>query len=152
MRRFRPQTTSMFIVYVQSPEFRFMEEWRFTDFSGIQDETRMIPYLDPFRHREYQIPTIRRYAPVVLEIPYNSQQHNQIFSAWNNYENQALEIIIEPVVGCQIQNEETSLGYVHKLSGCIWNRCETLKVARAENDIVKLQIGFTFTNAEEVTI
>ena len=152
MRRNRPQTSSMFLVYIQGTEFNFMDGWRFTDFSGIKDETRMIPYLDPFRHREFEIPTIRKYQPVMLAMPYNAAQHDKIFTSWNTYENQPLEIIIEPVQCGNISNEDVSLGYIHRLTGAIWNKCETVNVARSENNIVKLEIGFTFTKAEETAI
>lgn len=152
MRRSRPQTSSMYIVSVEGVEFDYFNNFRFTFFSGIKDETKMIPYESPFLHREFSIPTTRRYMPVELSMPYSADEHNTIFNAWNSYENQPLTIIIEPVIGCQVSGEETSKGYVHKMTGCIWNKCETADVDRENNKITKLTISFTITKAEEVQI
>ena len=151
MRRRKPQTTSMYIVTVMGTEFRFLNDFRFTSFSGIKDETVTFPYTSPFLHRQFQIPQYRRYKPVTLEMPYNAEEHSIIFKEWNKYSNEPLQIRIEPITGCS-QLEEVSLGYAHNLSGCIWVGCDTVKVDRDEHNISKLRLDFTFTSAEELEL
>ena len=151
MRRSRPQTSSMYIVTVAGTEFTFLNDFRFTSFSGIKDETVTFPYTSPFLHRQFQVPSFRRYKPVTLEMPYNANEHSIIFRQWNTYSNQPLQIRIEPVTGCS-QLEEVSLGYAHNLSGCIWIGCDTVKVDRDETQISKLRLDFTFTRAEDLEL
>lgn len=152
MLRRRPQTSSMYIVSINGTDFSFLNEWRFTKFSGIKDDLVMDTYISPFYHRAYQIPTIRRYSPVTLEMPYNSLEHSKIFTIWNRYQNQALTINIEPITGCTVQFEEQSLGYKHVLTGCIWKQCDSVEVTRGENKITELKLEFSITKAEEVEI
>lgn len=151
--RFRPQTTTMFIVSISGTDFTFFNNMRFTSFSGIKDSTRMIPYVSPFLHREFQIPTHRVYQPVTISVPYNSTEHREIFRSWNCYANEPLIITVEPVqCGTTGTGEEVSLGYLHRMTGCIWNKCESIEVNREENRISMLTLEFSIARAEELGI
>jgi hypothetical protein len=145
----KPQTSSMFLVLIQGQEFNFLNEFRFTSFSGVKDETKVNTYVSPFLHREFSIPTHRSYSPITLGMPYNTVEHSHIFQVWNSYSNSPLTIQVEPIKGCQISGEETSLGYAIELFGCIWTGCEAYSVDRNEAKISELILNFTISGAKE---
>ena len=152
VRRIRPQTSSMWIVSIAGQEFQFLNDFRFTSFSGIKDETNTFQYTSPFLHRQFQIPSFRRFQPVTLSMPYNVEEHSQLFKRWNDYENTPLQIRIEPITGCTTSGEELSRGYAHDLSGAIWIGCESVNVDRNEANISKVILKFTFTHSEEIEL
>lgn len=145
----KPQSTTMFIMRASSTGFPFFDDMRFTSFSGVKDETNTITYVSPFLHREFTIPTYRVYEKVTLTLPYNAQDHKKIFSYWNSYQNQTLQIKIEPVVGCQVDGEEKSLGYEIQLDGCLWLGVHGGIANRLENQISDLTLTFSFVRARE---
>lgn len=152
MKRDRPQTSTMWIVTINSNDFQFFNNLRFTSFSGVKDKTETIVYESPFLHRKYTIPTSRAYEPVTLRMPYISKQHSQVINTWNSYVNTPLQIRIEPVIGCNTTEEERSLGYAIDLSGCLWISCDVANVERSDNKISELEVQFTFVSAKEIEI
>lgn len=151
MRKNKPQVSSLYIVTVAGSEFAYFNGFRFTSFSGIIDETKTYPYISPFLHREYSIPSHRFYQPVTLTLPYIASDHNKLFKSWNSYKNQPLQIKIEPI-RFSMKDEELSLGYEIVLNGATWTQCTAGSVDRLDSKVSDISLQFIYVSAEEIQI